>query len=93
VFIEQHAKFNHLLWKENLDIFELSFTQLNAFTVSAQCEYDMRCKVLGHEQQDVLELCLMLLADGLCSMPGAVVIIHPNGSAQINGKIKSFWRI
>jgi hypothetical protein len=53
----------------------------------------MRGKVLGHEQEDVLELCLMLLADGLCSMPGAVVTIHPNGSAQINGKIKSFWRI
>lgn len=36
----------------------------------------MRGKVLGHEQEDVLELCLMLLADGLCSMPGAVVAIR-----------------
>ena len=36
----------------------------------------MRGKVLGHEQEDVLELCLMLLADGLCSMPRAVVAIR-----------------
>jgi hypothetical protein len=67
--------------------------QLNAFTISAQCEYDMGCKVLGHEQEDVLKLCLMLLADGLFSMLGVAVTIHPNGSAQINGKIQFFWRI
>jgi hypothetical protein len=35
----------------------------------------------------------MLLADGLFSMPGVAVTIHPNGSAQINGKIQFFWRI
>jgi len=63
--------------------------QLNAFTVSAQKEYDTRGKVLGHEQEDVLELCLMLLADGLCSMPGAVVTIHPNGLAQLMERLNS----
>ena len=45
--------------------------QLETFNLS-----DMRGKVLGHEQEDVLELCLMLLADGSCSMPGAVVAIR-----------------